>query len=160
MKYKNQNYLAHLGKVFFAAAYVAIISPTAYASSGFSTTTKQILNNSASQQLMADKSASQVGDLPEAVKTAVLEDISQRAEVEISALGVVNAEKKTWSDGCLGLKDGICTSSTIPGWQVVVASEEQMWVYRTDKSGKVAKLDERSTQVVNATMMRRDTTTE
>jgi hypothetical protein len=30
----------------------------------------------------------------------------------------------------------------------VVAGDRQMWVYRTDESGKVAKLDEGSTQAI------------
>ncbi|MGI8504383.1 MAG: S-layer homology domain-containing protein [Hassallia sp.] len=157
MKNKNQSYLAHFGKVFFAAAYVAITSPMAYAASGFSTTTEQKLNNSPNQQLVASEEAE---DLPLSVKSAVLQDISQRAEVEMSALRVVKAQKQSWSDGCLGLEsEAICTQSTVPGWQVVVTSEQQMWVYRTDESGKVAKLDEGSSQAVTATMMRRNTTT-
>ncbi|MBW4572238.1 MAG: S-layer homology domain-containing protein [Tolypothrix carrinoi HA7290-LM1] len=169
----NHSYLAHFGKVFFAAAYVAITSPMAYAASGFSTTTEQTLNNSPSQQLVADESggdddddddddsdAKQVQAMPETVKSAVLQDISQRAEVEMSSLRVVKAQKQSWSDGCLGLQsDAICTQSIVPGWQVVVANEQQMWVYRTDESGKVAKLDEKSTQAVTATMMRRTSTT-
>ena len=93
---KNQSYLADFGKVFFAAAYVGITSPVACAVSVFPTTTEQKLNNSPNQQLVASDEAE---DLPLSVKSAVLQDISQRAEVEISALRVVKAQQQSWLDG-------------------------------------------------------------
>ncbi|RCJ30612.1 S-layer protein [Nostoc minutum NIES-26] len=162
MKYMNPRFLAHLSKVVFTATSVAIFSPivSAYAVSGFSTTGTQTLGNSTGQQLIADNASSEADSLPEPIKVAVLQDISERTGSEMSDLRVVKARQQTWADGCLGLKtDEICSQAIVPGWQVIVANQQQIWVYRTDKSGTVAKLDEGSTQAITATMMSRETAT-
>ncbi|WP_238361029.1 S-layer homology domain-containing protein [Iningainema tapete] len=160
----NQTSLTSLGKIVLATAYLVMVAPisSVYAS-GLPTT-----ENSHSPQLLLaddndddddDDDNKQVQVVPESVKTAVLEDISRRTNVEISALRVVKAQKQTWADGCLGLKGNECTQNVVPGWQVFVADKQKMWVYRTDESGKVAMLDEGLTQAVSATMLRTQTTT-
>ncbi|MBH8563194.1 S-layer homology domain-containing protein [Nostoc sp. CENA67] len=160
MKYINPRFLAHLSKVVCAATSVAIFSPivSAYAVSEFSTTSKQTLGDSTSQHLIANEINSEIDSLPEPVKVAVLQDISQRTGSEMSDLRVVKAKQQTWADGCLGLKaDEFCSQAVVRGWQVVVANQQQIWVYRTDESGTMAKLDEGSTQAMTTTMMRRET---
>ncbi|WP_026735727.1 S-layer homology domain-containing protein [Fischerella sp. PCC 9605] len=167
MRYKNNISSALFSKVFFTAACVAMVSPmaSALAVSGVSTTVEQKPNNSTEQQLLLadddiddddnddDDDDDREANLPEPVKTAIWQDISQRTNMGVSALRIVKAEKITWSDGCLGLKgNGICSQALVPGWQVVVAGNRQMWVYRTDESGRLARLDEESTQIVSATM--------
>ncbi len=163
MKYINPRSLAHLSKVVLATTSVAVFSPvvSAYAAPGLSITNTQILSNSQNQQLLANElDSNEAESLPESIKVAVLQDISQRTGAEISALRVVKAKQQTWSDGCLGLKvTENCSQVMMPGWQVFVAKDKQIWVYRTDESGMVAKVDERSTQAITATMMRRETTT-
>ncbi len=163
MKYINPRSLAHLSKVVFAATSVAMFSPVAsvYAASGLSTTDTQILNNAQGQQLLANEFAnSEAESLPEPIKVAVLQDISQRTGVKMSTLRVVKAKQQTWSNGCLGLKtEENCSQVMMPGWQVFVANDKQIWVYRTDESGMVAKVDEKSTQAIAATMIGRETTT-
>ncbi|BAZ53316.1 S-layer domain-containing protein [Nostoc sp. NIES-4103] len=160
MKYINSSFLAHLSKVVCAATSVAIFSPivSAYAVSDFSTTSKQTLGDSTSQHLIANEINSEINRLPEAVKEAVLQDISQRTGSEISDLRILKAKQQTWANGCLGLKaDEFCSQAVVRGWQVVVANQQQIWVYRTDESGTMAKLDEGSTQAMTATVMRRET---
>ena len=159
MRYKRLSNSALFSKVIFAAACVAMAAPisSALAVSGVSTTVEQKPTDFLTQQLLLadndDDDDDREVDLPESVKTSILDDISQRANVEVSALRIVKAEKITWPNSCLGLKgSGICSQPLVPGWQVVVAGERQMWVYRTDGSGVLAKLDEESTQIVNRTM--------
>ncbi|WP_460204028.1 S-layer homology domain-containing protein [Scytonema sp. NUACC21] len=178
----NQSYLTNFGKIFLAAAYLAIVSPasSALAASVSKTAEAQTAETSAQQQLIIaddndgkddddddddDKEgnggAKVSAELPEAVKTAVLTDISQRASLEASTLRVVKAERIIWPNGCLGLKEeDNCTKALVPGWQIVIAGEGQMWVYRTNESGAVAKLDEGSTQAITATIMKVRSTNE
>ncbi|PMB12131.1 S-layer protein [Fischerella thermalis CCMEE 5273] len=155
MRYKHLSNSALFSKVIFAAAGVAMAAPisSALAVSGVSTTVEQKPNDFSTQQLLLADNDDREVDLPESVKTSILDDISQGANVEVSALRIVKAEKITWPNSCLGLKgSGICSQPLVPGWQVVVAGERQMWVYRTDGSGALAKLDEESTKIVNRTM--------
>ena len=158
MRYKHLSNSALFSKVIFAVTCVAMAAPisSALAVSRTSTTVEQKPTDFSSQQLLLadnDDDEDREVDLPESVKTSILDDISQRAKVEVSALRIVKAEKITWPNSCLGLKgSGICSQPLVPGWQVVVAGERQMWVYRTDGSGVLAKLDEESTQIVNRTM--------
>ncbi|MBE9208982.1 S-layer homology domain-containing protein [Nostoc sp. LEGE 06077] len=162
MKHIKTRSLAHLSQVILAATSVAILSPifSAAAAPRFSTTIAQTPVNSTSQQLLADELSSNSSDLPESVKIAVLQDISERTGAKTSALRVVKAQQQTWSDGCLGLKaDDNCSQAIVPGWHVVVANVKQVWVYRTDESGSVTKLDEDSTQSLTALITRRETST-
>ncbi len=150
MKYKNPRNFACLSQVVLTAVCVTVMSPITCALA------EHKLTNHPSQ-LLADNenndTQAAVAVLPESVKNAIWQDISQRTNLETSALRIVKAERVTWPNGCLGLKGNeICSAALVPGWQVVVASQSQMWVYRTDSDGMLAKLDEQSTQIVNATM--------
>jgi len=82
--------------------------------------------------------------LPEAITDAVFKEVSQQSGMQASQLRIVEVARQTWSDGCLGLggSDTLCTQSLVPGWRVTVASGEQRWVYRTNESGSLVKLDE------------------
>ncbi|MBD2472598.1 S-layer homology domain-containing protein [Nostoc sp. FACHB-145] len=159
MKHIKSSSFAHLIKFIVAATSVAIFQPifSVYAAPRFSTTIAQKPFNS-NTQLLADVTSNEAENLPEAIKVAVLQDISGRTGSEISALRVVKAQQQTWSDGCLGLKaEENCSQALVPGWHIVVANTKQMWVYRTDESGSVAKLDEESTKTITALIERRET---
>lgn len=77
------------------------------------------------------------------VSHSVLRHASQLSGLPTSALQVVEAQPQTWSDNCLGLGEaGVsCIQTPIPGWQVAVASEQQRWIYRTNRSGSIIKLE-------------------
>ena len=162
----NQNYIAVLGKIILAAASTTAIAfpiSGAFASEGFAVAGDETVENMQLQRLLLADNDNDDDDekkirlmLPETVKSAVFKNISERTQVKYSALRLLRAEKTTWVDGCLGLK-GNCSKALVPGYIVVVASDSQMWVYRTDKSGKIAKLDEESTQTYSAMMMKRQT---
>ncbi|HEY9695065.1 MAG TPA: hypothetical protein V6D15_22925 [Oculatellaceae cyanobacterium] len=83
------------------------------------------------------------GNSQGSVTNAVLQEVSRRTNLPTSAFRIVESERRTWSNGCLGLSTpGIgCTLAMVPGWRVVVANGEQRWVYRTNESGSVIKLD-------------------
>ncbi|MDP8964403.1 MAG: hypothetical protein M3O33_10560 [Cyanobacteriota bacterium] len=89
-----------------------------------------------------------VRNLPDAVAKAVLQDAARRANLSVSQLRIVQAEERDWPDGCLGLAapgQG-CTRSIVPGWRVTVEGGRQTFVYRTNESGSVIKLESGATQ--------------
>jgi hypothetical protein len=81
--------------------------------------------------------------LPASVENAVFADIVARSQVFRSSLKITQAEQRTWSDGCLGLAErGVfCTQVLIPGWRVTVEATGKRWIYRTNLSGTLVKLD-------------------
>jgi hypothetical protein len=84
--------------------------------------------------------------LPPNIKSAVLRDVSQRTSQNVAAFRITEAEEHTWSDSCLGLSepDQFCAQVLTPGWQVLVTDGKEEWVYRTDASGNLVKLEESS----------------
>ena len=89
-----------------------------------------------------------VRNLPDAVAKAVLQDAARRANLSVSQLRIVQTEERDWPDGCLGLAapgQG-CTKAIVPGWRVTVEGGRQTFVYRTNESGSVIKLESGATQ--------------
>ncbi|HEY9849793.1 MAG TPA: S-layer homology domain-containing protein [Leptolyngbyaceae cyanobacterium] len=88
--------------------------------------------------------------VPQAVANAVLENLSQQTGIRVANLRVLEAQQQTWSDGCLGIgSPGItCAQTLVPGWRVVIGNNQQRWVYRTNLSGSVVKLDPTPSQPV------------
>jgi hypothetical protein len=83
------------------------------------------------------------GNLPDSVVQAVLQDASRRSNLPSHELNIVRVQQRDWPDGCLGLAlTGIfCSQTVVPGWQVTVNAEQQSFVYRTDNSGSLVKLE-------------------
>lgn len=81
--------------------------------------------------------------LSPAVGDSVLNYAAQQSRLPTSALRIVHAQPQTWSDNCLGLDNSrvSCPQQSVPGWQVAVASGQQRWIYRTNVSGSVIKLE-------------------
>lgn len=92
------------------------------------------------------------GNLPQSVASAVLREISSRFNVS-SRLQIIRAEQRTWNNGCLGLENrGVfCTQAQVPGWLVTVEGRQQVWVYRTDASGSLVRLDLAASQIHQTT---------
>lgn len=167
----NPRSLAHLSKVVVAATSVAIFSPivSAYAASGISTTVEQISGHSPGREILLadndddddDRDDYKKASLPESIKVAIFREISQRTKTPITNLRVVQARRQIWTNGCLNLPvEGSCTQAMVRGWQVLVANQQQVWVYRTNESGTVAKFDQDSTQYAMATILREQTTSQ
>ena len=83
-------------------------------------------------------------NLPESVKIAVLEAASERLKLPNSELKIIQAEAKTWNDGCLNLAapDEMCTLALVPGWRVIVGNINQSLVYHTNQTGSIIRLNE------------------
>lgn len=93
-------------------------------------------------------------DLPNSVKNAVLRDIANRTRFDISALRIVQAERKQWSNGCLELGGPAetCSTAIVPGWRVTAEGGRQTFVYHTNESGSVVRLERRGLQGNNGTV--------
>ncbi len=92
-----------------------------------------------------DRSTS--NQLPSRVTNAVLVDLSKQTGISTGQLQITQYSRQTWSNGCLGLaKPGeICTQAIVEGWRVVAANGRQNWVYRTDRNGRVLRLEAQNT---------------
>lgn len=90
--------------------------------------------------------------LPREVVNAVRKDVSRRTGIPPGQLRITRHSQETWPNGCLGLAepDQICTQALVSGWRVVVSHEGQTWVYRTNESGSVVRLDERASASPNS----------
>jgi len=161
----NQGLLTLLGRLVFASATVVIFQTAANAQerdlAGSSSQIEakvnqkqQISQNSAANELIIGQRptrrprAENNSLVPEAVAKAVIQNLSQQTGIETGSLTVVETKQQTWTDGCLGISSpGVpCAEGRIPGWEVVVASTNQRWVYRSNISGSLVKLDALGTQ--------------
>jgi hypothetical protein len=84
--------------------------------------------------------------LPASVSEAVFQDISRKSNVPRRELQITRAEQRTWNNGCLGLAEpGVfCTQVVVPGWRVQVEGANRTWVYRTNQTGSVIKLEKQT----------------
>lgn len=91
-----------------------------------------------------------VNRLPRQVADAVLKDLSQRQGIPIRELNITNYRQQTWRNGCLELPqpDEICTQALVPGWRVVVSRGKQNWIYHTNQTGSVVRLNQNDTSTV------------
>lgn len=81
--------------------------------------------------------------LSPSLENGLLQHASKQLGVPTSALRITHAQSQTWSDNCLELREPeiFCTQTPVPGWQVEVASDRQSWLYRTNATGSVIKID-------------------
>lgn len=82
-------------------------------------------------------------EFPESLADKILRETQRRSGLSRSSLKIASAERKTWSDSCLGLGGAaeICARERIEGWQVAVEGGKQRWIYRSDRSGSRIILD-------------------
>lgn len=89
--------------------------------------------------------------LPEFVKSQVIADAAQRLQKPVSEFFIMQAQEKTWKDGCLELADAntVCSQVLVPGWRVIVGTKGQSLVYHTNKSGSVIKLNTKASEITD-----------
>jgi hypothetical protein len=181
----NQGLLGLLGRLVFASASLVIIQTAANAQeSRLSAVSGQISEKNNQEQGITENPAvyqlilgqrptrrqrvTNSALVPATVSDAVIQNLSQQTGIEASALKIVQAQQQTWADGCLGMGvPGVpCAEGKVPGWEVVVGSANQRWVYRSNISGSLVKLDAIATQSIanrpaasTATRTQRQTTT-
>lgn len=106
-------------------------------------------NNGRNIRLASGDSNSQ---LPESVKSQVIRDASQRLQQPVANFFIMQAEQKTWKDGCLELGDAntICSQVLVPGWRVVVGTQGQSLVYHTNDTGSAIKLNQKGSKITDS----------
>jgi len=95
--------------------------------------------------------ANNSNNLPRNIANRVLRDAAQKLNVSSSQLKLVKAERRNWSDGCLGLgrPEYQCAAAITPGWLVTVEGRQQRLVYRTGDAGGAIALDNAASSVVD-----------
>lgn len=81
--------------------------------------------------------------LPRSVEQAVFQDLSQRLNIPLRDIKLVGFTSQTWSDGCLGLGGAAesCLQAQVEGWRVEASANQQTWIYHTDRTAKVIRLE-------------------
>ncbi|MBD2043408.1 hypothetical protein [Microcoleus sp. FACHB-672] len=81
--------------------------------------------------------------LPNPVAEAVLQDASSRSKLPREQLQIAGTQQQSWPDGCLGLAEPetFCPQIVVSGWKVTVQGKEKSFVYRTDNTGSLVKLE-------------------
>lgn len=146
---KHSGHITHQQKQLFAALVLTVILPLG-AGITFLVANAVYLNLSGTAKVPNNKPHEAIAtqplrneNLPDSVVQAVLQDASRRSNVPSQELNIVRVQQRDWPDGCLGLAlSGIfCSQTVVPGWQVTVNAEQQSFVYRTDNSGSLVKLE-------------------
>ena len=90
--------------------------------------------------------------LPPPVANVVRQDLSRRTGIAPGQLRITQSSRETWPNGCLGLAepDQVCTQALVEGWRVVVSSGGKTWVYRTNATGSVVRLEPGTNQTSDA----------
>lgn len=81
-------------------------------------------------------------NLPPSVSDRILDVASQETGVPIAELSITASQPQEWN-GCLGVEPpgAVCTEQLILGWQAVVKSKTQTWVYHSDGRGNQVRLN-------------------
>ena len=84
-----------------------------------------------------------VESLSDRVAKAVITDLSKQTGIPTEKLKITRYSRQTWSNGCLGIAkpDEICTQALVEGWRVVVSGNNRTWVYRSDRNGRIVRLE-------------------
>jgi hypothetical protein len=72
------------------------------------------------------------------VSHRIRRDLAKRLNVPTSTITLIEATRETWPDQCLGLARPFvrCRGGEVNGWRVQVASAQQQWVYRSDRTAR------------------------
>lgn len=81
--------------------------------------------------------------LSDRVAKAVIADLSHQTGIPTEKLKITQYSHQTWSNGCLGIPkaDEICAQALVEGWRVAVSGNRRTWVYRSDRHGRILRLE-------------------
>jgi hypothetical protein len=71
------------------------------------------------------------------------ENVIQQNGISPESLTVLETSQQTWPDGCLGLAnpEEFCTQQLIEGWRIVLTNGNKTWIYRSDREGRIFRLE-------------------
>ena len=84
------------------------------------------------------------------VAKAVITEISQQTKIPANQLKITQYDRQTWSNGCLGISKAgeMCTQALVEGWRVVVAGNKRTWVYRSNRTGQILRLESQKNRLL------------
>jgi hypothetical protein len=87
--------------------------------------------------------------LPSRIADAIRQRLSRSTNLPKDQFKVIEANRKIWTDGCLGLPGPgeLCTQAMVQGWRVVMSQGKKTWVYRTDGDGRNVRPETKTTIV-------------
>lgn len=91
---------------------------------------------------IASAKQSQTNQLPSSVINAIRREIASSATPQ-GSLRVVTSTQERWPDSCLGLPRNRerCGRVIVNGWRVTMTDGAQTWIYRSDASGRILRLE-------------------
>lgn len=94
------------------------------------------------EELKRDRMSENVR-LTDSVAKAVITNLTQQTGIPPERLKITQYSRQTWSNGCLDLPKAseICTQALVEGWRVVVSGNGRTWVYRSDRNGRILRLE-------------------
>ncbi|MCM1983221.1 hypothetical protein [Lyngbya confervoides] len=68
----------------------------------------------------------------------IRKDLAQRLNQPLPQVRILEATPEVWPDQCLGLARPFerCRGGAVPGWKVQLATAQQTWGYRSDRTGQ------------------------
>ncbi|MBE9142653.1 hypothetical protein [Planktothrix mougeotii] len=103
----------------------------------------QANNNSVPVAQFVNPSNSLAPEFPISLAGLVKQKAMELTGVPASSVTLLNAERRIWPNGCLGLSfpDIACSQSQVEGWLVTVKSGEKGLLFRTDNRGNTIYLE-------------------
>lgn len=88
--------------------------------------------------------------LPRSIANAVRQDLAAQLGIPRGQVRIVESSQQTWP-ACLGLPrdNERCGDTTVEGWRVVASYDNQTWIYRTDNTGSMVRVESQSNSVGN-----------
>ncbi|NEO26720.1 MAG: hypothetical protein F6K03_07435 [Kamptonema sp. SIO4C4] len=93
--------------------------------------------NAETQAQLAQTANNSQTELPQEIADSIKQEIATRFNLDSSRVDIINAERQTWPDGCLGLSfpQQACTLAIVEGWSVQAQARQKVFNYRTDSTG-------------------------
>lgn len=94
-------------------------------------------------------------NLPTAIQNRILQEATTWTELPTSAIQILSAEQKTWSNRCVFEFGRVCPMiyQPIEGWEVSLQARDLRWIYHVNRDGSTLLMDQRHTlpaEVANA----------
>ncbi len=96
----------------------------------------------------AEKLANQAKKIPNNIVDAVRQDLGSQIGIAPETIKVSEVSQETWPNTCLGLpkNDEFCGQRLVEGWRLVLSNGKDRWVYRTDNSGKLMRVESKNSR--------------
>jgi hypothetical protein len=100
-------------------------------------------NPSAQNPSAQDTNARASARLQRLITRRVQRDLARTLNVPVNEITVLGTTAETWPDQCLGLGRPTerCIGGQVRGWRIELASSQQQWAYRSDRTGQRIRLE-------------------